>query len=305
MFNANRRLLLFLIVGFVVSAWACGITAPTPTSPLPTLSPNASSIASNATASSAATPAATSATPDVAATEFVRGLSPEQAAVYAAVQTRLPSEPARWLVAMNETLIAQPALTATPLPFPVVTEVGQFGVRYRFADPAEVERIRDVYERYWDFISFRDGPPPENLTEALAQHLAPSPQATFSNGECMYADVLGKIEEMRNHGLYLRASEPIEIAWGDRDDDVFLFAGGVNIGNIEVSLHSRLIPRVQVALVESAGERVLKMTTTTLALVAHFEFASQSSEWRLVRDGDGLYCGAHWTDLETSGWLNP
>jgi hypothetical protein len=297
-----RLLAVALQCGALLGGAACAPATLTPAPPQPVVSValTLESVATRALTPSASVAARPSATPDLAATQFVEGLSPEQRAAYAAVQTQLPNDPARWLVAMNETVAAQGSATPTPLPFPVVTEVGQFGVRYRFADPAEIAKLQVTYQRYWDFIAFRDGPPPADLAEALAQYLAPLPQASFSDGECLYADVLGKLEALRAQGLYLRVSEPAQIAWGQGEDDTWLITGGADADTVRAERRSRLM-QGDVELVDAATGRVLKTRALTLYLTPQFEYASQVTGWNLTRDENGLYCGAAWETLRSSG----
>jgi hypothetical protein len=301
MFNANRRLFV-LLIALVLGVWACTSTTPTPVIPSPVAGAlSATPLALPATL--AASPDATMApvaTGDVAATQFVEGLSPEQRVAYAAVQTQLPNDPSRWLVAMNETLAAQGSATPTPLPFPVVTEVGQFGVRYRFADQADIAQIRAVYERYWDFISFRDDPPPENLAEALGQFLAPSPQATFSDRECMFEDVLARIAGLRERGLYLRVSTPTTLSWGNTDDDVWLIAGGVDAERIQAEMRTAAMTNRRLEIVEMSSGHVIKALSLSLYFTPNFEHSGLLATWYLVRDTNGVYCGDAWTVISAA-----
>jgi hypothetical protein len=301
MCDANRRLFT-LLIALVLGVWACTSTTPTPVIPSPVAGAlSATPLALPATL--AASPDATMApvaTGDVAATQFVEGLSPEQRVAYAAVQTQLPNDPSRWLVAMNETLAAQGSATPTPLPFPVVTEVGQFGVRYRFADPADIERIQTIYERYWDFISFRDGPPPDDLAEALGQHLSPSPNAAFRDGECMFEDVLGKVQVLKQRGLYLRISSPEVLQWGLADKDVWLIANGVDADRIRAEVRSAAMTNGLVEITDLVTGRVIQALSLSIYLTPNFECASSQAAWKLLRDANGVYCGDTWTIISAA-----
>jgi hypothetical protein len=304
MFTAAPRLSPLLPIALTllhVAACAPPTLTPAP-SPTAGVTPGPESVATRSRAPSASAAPAPSATPDAAATRFVVGLSPEQRAAYAAVQTQWPNDPARWLVAMNETVAAQGSATPTPLPFPAITEAGPLGVRYRFAGQAEIEKLRETYQRYWDFIAFRDGPPPVDLAEALAPFLMPAPEATFSDGACMFADVLGKMEALQAQGLYLRVRAPRAVAWGNGDDDVWLMAGGADAGNVRAELRSRVM-QGEVELVDAATGRVLRTRALTLYLTPQFEYASAAAGWRLTRDDSGLYCGLAWQSLSSGKWL--
>jgi hypothetical protein len=188
----------------------------------------------------------------------------------------------------------------TPFPFPIKTVVNPtLGVvGYQFEGTSQIADLQLIYERYWDFISFRQGPPPDDVDVVLAQHIAPSARSRGGgNLECTYEDVLQSIASLRRRGDYLRLTLPRGIRWSQENSKRFLDVSD----KIVVSLQTAFISDLQVELVEIRTGRVIVAMTIALAPEPHFEYDSAALQWRLMLDRHGFYCEGMWW-LEDTGF---
>ncbi len=179
----------------------------------------------------------------------------------------------------------QPTATPFPVPFPVSTSVDQHGVtHYEFIDPNDVRSARQAYERYIDFISFRNGPPSANLKEELVQYLSPDADATDASSECGYIGVLNKIMGLAQQGRYLRLSLPEGIKWNDNGISLF-----VSPGDMEAVMDLESTPLV-VEQVETKTGKVVKQSNMNLVSTARMDYDWTSGQWVLTLDQRGFYC---------------
>jgi hypothetical protein len=177
--------------------------------------------------------------------------------------------------------------TPTPLPFPVSTQQVQvsWGVatEYSFADPKDLLAARQAYERYLDFISFRAGPPPDNLEEELATHMVRdgSGHGPFS---CLFSDTVGALSGKASQGRYIRLTLAKGLTWND--SRVFL---DVSSSGITTAL-GWSARDVLVELVEIKTGEVLKQKRMGMAGTAYLTYLSDPSQWLVEDDDNGFYC---------------
>lgn len=189
-----------------------------------------------------------------------------------------------------------PHATATsfPVPFPVATQLVPVEwsstpqPRYYFADPGDLRTAQQAYERYLDFISFRDGPPPENLGEALAQYF--SPNSSHATGDCGYSGVLAKISGLVAQGYYLRLTLPDGVKWDEEQVSLFLLPGG-----LEAAMETRYMPNLLIEQVEIGTGKVIKQNTDDLASNVYLDYDFNSGRWALARDDNGFYCNGYYS----------
>jgi hypothetical protein len=183
-----------------------------------------------------------------------------------------------------------PTSTPFPVPFPVSTRVSQFGtIGYTFADPEDIRRARQVYESYFDFISFRSGPPPENLAEALAQYISPDANVADGKSDCGYSGILSKIETLAREGYYLRLTLQNGVVWDDDQVHLFVFPD-----EIETVMGTKYVPNLLIEQVEIRTGTVIKQKVDDLASSAHLEFDQGTRQWILTRDENGFYCSGYY-----------
>lgn len=189
-----------------------------------------------------------------------------------------------------------PHATATPfpVPFPVATQLVSVPwsstpqPRYLFADPGDLRTAQQVYVRYFDFISFRDGPPPENLEEALAQYLSPS--SSHAAGDCGYSGVLARISGLVAQGYYLRLTLPDGVTWDEEQVSLFLLPG-----KIEAAMETQYMPDLLIEQVEIDTGRVIKQKTDDLASNVYLDYDFNTGQWALARDDNGFYCHGYYS----------
>lgn len=187
-----------------------------------------------------------------------------------------------------------PLATATPfpVPFPVATQLVPVEwsttpqPRYYFADPGDLRTAQQVYELYFDFISFRDGPPPENLGEVLAQYL--SPNSSHAAGDCGYSGVLAKISGLVAQGYYLRLTMPDGVKWDEEQVSLFLLPG-----SLEAAMETRYMPNLLIEQLQIGTGRVIKQKTVDLASNVYLDYDFSSGQWALARDDNGFYCNGY------------
>jgi len=177
--------------------------------------------------------------------------------------------------------------TATPLPFPVSTQQVRvsWGVatEYSFANPKDLLAARQAYERYLDFLSFRAGPPPDNLEDELATHMVRdgSGHGPFS---CLFADTSRGVTGKASQGRYIRLTPKNGLTWDD--SRVFL---DVSSSGITTALGWRTRD-VLVELVEIKTGKVVKQARMNMAGTAHLTYVSDSGKWLMEDDNGGFYC---------------
>jgi hypothetical protein len=179
-----------------------------------------------------------------------------------------------------------PSKTPTSLPFPVLTtpildQSGHvIGTHYEFANPQDLRAVQQVYERYFDFISFRNGPPPQDLDAGLDGYIQsadslPSPQS------CRAADVSGAVSSLVGRGHYIRLTPPDGIEWKDDGVHLFISPSGIE-ASLDWSAEDVLVEQVDIQTGKALKQHMVFMSGTA-ALV----YAADSATWHLVDDANG------------------
>lgn len=177
--------------------------------------------------------------------------------------------------------------TATPLPFPVSTQEVQVSwgtaIQYSFADPNDLLAARQAYEQYLDFISFRDGPPPENLEEALATRMVRDGKGNGPNS-CLFSDTLRAMSGQAAHGRYIRLIPANGVVWDE--GRIFLDVTPTEI-TTALGWNARA---VLVELVEAKTGNIIKQERMNMAGTAHLTYVANTSQWLVENDNGGFYC---------------
>lgn len=179
--------------------------------------------------------------------------------------------------------------TPTPLPFPVSTEQyeanGATRTRFGFENPEDLRAARQVYEQYFDFISFRAGPPPQDLQTALEQYMVQSTHLQ-DPGSCYLLDVQVKVSGLASKGQYVRIT-PTPLQWDD--GQIFLDVGPTGI-TVAMDWEER---GALLELVDIRSGAVLKQKgNVTLSGTARLIYDSGSNQWLLEDDDHGFYCNS-------------
>lgn len=293
---------LGLLAGFVL----VGCTSPSdpirvlpaPSTMPPTSASDLSLLSSTATPSITNSLIRATATPDRTQAAIDNFSATAQAVVAEATALGIDPFSADGAAAVNATLGALglvqsptpvPSQTSTPLPFPVITTAlldqggHAIGTRYEFADPADLLTAQQAYERYFDFIAFRNGPPTHDFETALSRYARitddlPSPQS------CRVTNVANAITSLAERGRYIRLTPTSAIEWNS--DAVYL---SITPSGVEVEL-SWTSPNVLVEEVIIQSGQVVKHDSLLLAGTARLVYVGGSQAWTLVDDANGFYC---------------
>jgi len=184
-----------------------------------------------------------------------------------------------------------PPPTPTPLPWKVkpndstVNEIGNClhgaGIwsdghwlsasNYTFADPDDLRAAQQVYEEYFDFISFRNGPPAENFNEELAHYMLPKGS---------YSAVTQAVTSLQEQGYYIRVTVS-SLAWSK---DVYL-----DLDQLRLSISWSALKGASRELVDIKTGQVIKRQQAWLAGHALLSYDTQQSRWLILEDERGIY----------------
>lgn len=284
---------LFLLAGLaLMSLTACtgsapGQAAPANATPVVTstvtLAPTATfEPTATATATATPTPNAT-----VAAKETIQAISDS---VYATD----PFNPDAYAQIQATVCAVIPPPTPTPLPWkvkpypennPSIVEtdncLAESGIwsegkwlsasNYTFANPEDLRAAQQVYEDYFNFISFRSGPPGEDFDEELTHYMLPKGS---------YSAVTQAVKSLKEQGYYIRVNAS-DLVWSE---DVYL-----DINQLKLSISWSALQGVSRELVDIKTGQVIKRKQGWLAGETLLSYDTQQARWLIVEDGDGIY----------------
>jgi len=94
---------------------------------------------------------------------------------------------------------------------------------YTFANPDDLRAAQQVYEDYFNFLSFRTAPPTENFEQELSQYMLP---------KGLYSAVTQAVTSLRQQGYYIRVTFS-SLVWSK---DVYL-----DLDQLQLSISGRRI----------------------------------------------------------------
>jgi hypothetical protein len=152
----------------------------------------------------------------------------------------------------------------------------------QLANPNDLRQAQQTYQAYFDFLTFRSGPPQADFADRLKALMLPVDDTPYF---CPYQSIVNIVSELRGKGQYVRMDSLSLLKWRpDRN----IISPAVNPIALSVELQSLSI---KLELVDATTGKVLKEQQRSIAPSPTLVYLSDTRQWAVQSDPGG-YCSA-------------